>query len=293
MTIKPSLVAASAAVALALGSTLVAGAETMLQIETRTIGGYEVAYTDQGTGEVLVLIHGLGADLSRWREVVGPLSKSHRVIALDLFGFGQSAKPDIGYRGQTYVDQAFALLDALDIETATLIGNSMGGWIALLAAEQKPNRIKQLVLVAPAFIQGLPDGMSAEMLATGAAPQSENDMRAYLGRVYASPPTDGATVRQLLHEHRTANANGAIEAISRSLAAGEDAFTPERLAQLHQPVLIIHGDTDGIVPITASEALVDLLPNAQLLPISKVGHWPQVEAPDDFLNAILETPETK
>lgn len=152
MTIKPSLVAASAAVALALGSTLVAGAETMLQIETRTIGGYEVAYTDQGTGEVLVLIHGLGADLSRWREVVGPLSKSHRVIALDLFGFGQSAKPDIGYRGQTYVDQAFALLDALDIETATLIGNSMGGWIALLAAEQKPNRIKQLVLVAPAFI---------------------------------------------------------------------------------------------------------------------------------------------
>ncbi|WP_395172720.1 alpha/beta fold hydrolase [Roseibium alexandrii] len=265
----------------------------MLQIETRTIGGYEVAYTDQGTGPVLLLIHGLGADLSRWREIVGTLSKSHRVIAFDLLGFGRSAKPDISYRGQTYVDQVFALLDALEIEAVTLIGNSMGGWIALLAAEQKPDRIERLVLVAPAFVLGLPDSMSAETLATSAAPQSESAMRAYLGRVYASPPTDSATVRQYLHEHRMANANGAIEAISRSLAAGEDAFTPERLAQLRQPMLIIHGDTDGIVPIVASEDLVNLLPNAQLSQVLDAGHWPQVETPEAFLNAISEPYEAK
>lgn len=68
---------------------------------------------------------------------------------------------------------------------------------------------------------------------------------------------------QLLQQHRVANENGAIKAISNSLATGEDTLTPERLAQLHQDVLTIHCDTDGIVPMVASEDLVDLLANAQ------------------------------
>lgn len=293
MTLRSTLRSAGAAIALAIGATPGAGGDIVPQIEIKAIGGYDISYIDQGTGPVLVLIHGLGADLSRWREVVDPLSKSYRVIALDLFGFGQSAKPDISYRGQIYVDQVVALLNALDIETATLIGNSMGGWVALLAAEQNPQRISRLVLVAPAFIQGLPDGVSAESLAAGAAPQSEDDMRAYLTNVYASPPTDAATVQRLLREHRTANAGGAIVAISRSLAAGEDAFTAKRLAWLRKTTLIIHGDADGIVPMAASETLAELLPNAHLVSIANAGHWPQLEVPEAFLNVLSNALEAE
>ncbi|MEL6977325.1 MAG: alpha/beta fold hydrolase [Pseudomonadota bacterium] len=281
MRLLPSVLAV--AIAAAAPAQVQAGA---LEVATIEIGGRSIAYVDEGDGPAVVLIHGLGADLTRWRETIGPLSARHRVIALDLLGFGRSDKPDTAYRGQVFVDQIFDLLDALGIERATLIGNSMGGWIALLAAEQQPTRVDGLVLVAPAFVQGLPSGLTAERLAAGAAPQTEAEMRGYLARVYADPPRDRETVRRLLAEHRERNADGAIAAVARSLEAGEDLLTSQRLAALETRALIVHGDADGVVPVSASQSLAEMMPNARVSTIANAGHWPQIEAASRFLELV-------
>ncbi len=249
---------------------------------------YETAYVDVGQGDAIVLIHGLGADMSRFAGNIGPLSRTHRVITLDLVGFGASGKPDRAYRAQDFVDQVLSVMNQLGVDQATLVGNSMGGWVSMLFAEQHPERVKGLVLVAPAFVYGLPEAVSAEQLIAGAGPQTIENMRGYLERVYYDPPTDAATVERLLNEHKALNDGGAIPSISRSIKRGEDTFSPGRVEDIQTETLIVHGRQDGIVPLAASQALSTALPNATLTIIEQSGHWPQLEQSAAFNSLLVD-----
>ncbi len=248
--------------------------------ESMVLDGHRIHYVDQGRGEVVVLIHGLGADLSRWHANIDALSRRHRVVALDLFGFGRSARLSGGYRAQVFVDQLAAVLDALAIERATLVGNSMGGWIAMLFAEQQPARVARLVLIAPAFVYGLPETVTAAQLAAGASPDSVAQMATYLGRVHYAPPRDLCDIERLLDEHRMRNRGNAIAALARSIGTGEDVFTRERVAALDIATVVLHGTHDGVVPLAASQDLVATLPDARLRIVERAGRWPQLESPD-------------
>lgn len=253
------------------------------------VNGHRTHFIDRGKGPALELLHGLGADLSRWQANVEILAKSHRVVALDLLGFGASAKPAIDYRAQLYVDQLVALLDVLGIESATLVGNSMGGWVSLLFAEQHPARVERLVFVAPAFVFGLPNGVSARRLAKGAGPRTEQEMAAYLARVYhRSPAIKDPTYLETALKARLAKGDrGTIQAMANAIAAGQDVFTPQRISALRVRTLIIHGDSDGVVPLDASRHLQERLPNAELTVVPKAGHWPQLENAAYFNRTLL------
>src|ERR1051325_10630681 len=130
-----------------------------------TVFGQKIRYVDVGTGPVVVLLHGLGGNSSNWAFNFAALSAKYRVIAPDQVGFGRSDKPLINYRVGTYVDFLDKFLDELKVERATLVGNSMGGWIAAAYTLKYPGRVERLVLVD----------------AAGFAPPKEFDLNALAG----------------------------------------------------------------------------------------------------------------
>src|SRR3954465_9728727 len=110
----------------------------------------EVRYVDAGEGPALVLIHGLGASWQSWLEQVPGVSPAHRVVAMDLPGFGCSEMPAEDISIEFYAKWTFRLLDALGIESCAVVGNSMGGFIASERAIREPDRVQRLVVVSAA-----------------------------------------------------------------------------------------------------------------------------------------------
>ena len=102
-------------------------------------------------------------------------------------------------------------MDALDISQATLVGNSMGGWLAMLAAQDASHRVKNIVLVAPAFYRGLPPGIDANTLANAARPTNPEQMQAYFSRIFAAHSFDADDIQAALDAFSTANQGDAID----------------------------------------------------------------------------------
>src|SRR5215210_2714603 len=120
-----------------------------------TVYGARIHYMEAGSGPVVILLHGLGADWTSWAATIGPLAQSYRVIAPDQVGFGASDKPLIGYRVGTLVDFLDRFYQELGIQKASLVGNSLGGWTAAAFAIAHPEKVDRLVLVDAA---GVKDG---------------------------------------------------------------------------------------------------------------------------------------
>ncbi len=233
-----------------------------------------------------MLLHGLGADLSVWEKAVEPLASSHRVVAFDQIGFGQSDKPRIPYSGSTFYDFLMASLDALGIDQTTLVGNSMGAWIALIAALRCPERIRRLVLVGSAFVYGMPEGITPGELARRANPATLAEMESYLGRIfYSAAFRSREEVQRRFADHLAKNDGHTIRAVCESLAAGEDVLTAS-IGSIRQPTLILHGQNDDVAPVAVSERLRSELPNAELVVIDDCGHWPQIEKTKLFIEAL-------
>src|SRR5215204_4964219 len=127
--------------------------------------GQKIKYVEAGSGPVVVLLHGLGGNSTNWAFNTPALAQKFRVVVPDQVGFGQSDKPLINYRVGTYVDFLDKFLAELKVERATLVGNSMGGWVAALYALRYPAKVERLVLVDSA----------------GFAPPKEFDLNALAG----------------------------------------------------------------------------------------------------------------
>src|SRR6185369_1581798 len=121
-------------------------------LKSAKVFGRTLCYYDVGRGAPLVLLHGVGGDADQWAFVLGQLSAAHRVIAIDLPGFGRSDKPAIEYRVEGYVEFLDRFLTAIGIDRASLLGHSFGGWIVASFALAFPQRVDRLVLVDSAGI---------------------------------------------------------------------------------------------------------------------------------------------
>ena len=250
-------------------------------------GGIKTNYLEAGSGPPVVLIHGSGPGVTayaNWRLVIPALAERFRVIAPDLVGFGFTDRPsDVTFGLQTWADQTLALMDSLDLQQASLVGNSFGGSIALRIATTHPERVNRLVLMGSMGISfPITEGLERVW---GYEPSFEN-MRKVLD-VFAYS-------RELVNDelaevrYRASMQPGFQESFSAMFPAPRQRWveamaTPEDdIRALPHPALMVHGREDQVIPMENSIRLFDLIPNAQLSMFGHCGHWSQIERSAQF-----------
>jgi pimeloyl-ACP methyl ester carboxylesterase len=263
------------------------------------VNGITVHYKMAGSGRpALVLLHGFAASTFSWREVIGPMSEWGTVVAFDRPGFGLTERPlqwtgRSPYSPEAQPDLTVALMDALGIERAVLVGNSAGGTVALLTALTYPERVEALVLVDPAvYVRGMTPAWLRPFLNT---PQMRH-LGPLLARQIREWGVDFA--RSAWHDPekltpeiwegyarplRAENWDRALWEVTR---ASHPLDLEKRLGEVRVPVLVITGDDDRIVPTQQSVRLAGEIPGAQLVVIPECGHVPQEECPGPFLEAV-------
>jgi 2-hydroxymuconate-semialdehyde hydrolase len=247
---------------------------------------------DAGEGPPLLLLHGSGPGVSawsNWRTVYPALVGSHRVIAPDQIGFNRT-QPEgpVTYGRRLWTDHALALVDELGLERFSVIGNSMGGAIALSLAVARPEAVERIVVMGTMGIGGpIPPGLEA---AWGYEPSPENMRR--LIELFAY---DKSIVTDELVEMRyrasidpvVRDAFAAMFPAPRQDGVDDLALSEEELRSISQPVLLAHGYADRVVPLrSTSLPLMEVLPDAQLHAFGNSGHWVMIEQARAFNAAV-------
>ena len=258
---------------------------------------------DMGEGPPLFFIHGLSGCWQNWLEQIPHFARDHRVIGVDLPGFGQSEMPaeEISITG--YADAIDALMTELGIDTAQVVGNSMGGFIGAELAIQHPARVERLVLVAAA-------GLSIESVRTertkGLRHRAENVAFFSLGHIasrshqVALRPRLRGALLLLVAAHPT-KLPGPLAA-QQVLGSGKPGFSDaleamcryplrDRLELISCPTFIIWGDKDRLVPVKDAALFEQLIPNSRKIVYKDTGHVSMMERPARFnedVRAFLE-----
>ena len=254
-------------------------------------GGIGTNLHDVGSGQPVVLLHGSGPGVTawaNWRTILPELSKARRVIAPDLVGFGFTERPEgISYGLQTWVDHVIGVLDALKLDRVDLVGNSLGGAIALALAIKVPQRVRRLVLMGTGGPKtAITEGLEAVW---GYQPSVEN-MRAVLNYLAydRSRVTDDlaklryeASVRPGHHE-----SFAAMFPSPRQARLDELSIPDDELQSIPHETLLVHGRDDQVMPVETSIRLNRLLKSSQLHVFGKCGHWVQIEQTRGFITKV-------
>ena len=250
-----------------------------------TVFGARIHYVDVGAGPTVILLHGLADDVGVWGSVMPALAAKHRVIALDQVGFGRSDKPLLNYRVSTFVDFLDGFLNELKIKRASLVGNSLGGWVAADFALKHPDRIERLVLSDAAGYAALAKTMDPRAL-NALRLASREDIR-YLGPLTFHDKRFYEDVDLAFKQRVAAGDSYTISQVLDSLTHGEDVLD-NRLALIKQPTLVLWGREDKLIPLSFGERFHKEIAGSRLRIIDNCGHMPQVECPKEFATAALQ-----
>ncbi len=250
--------------------------------------GQTLKYIEKGQGETLILLHGLGSNSERWTQNISKLSKEYNVIALDQIGFGYSDKPLMPYKGSTLVEFLNEFLVQKNIEKATLIGNSMGGWVSALFAVTHPEKLDKLILVDPAFLLGLPEDANADDIYAFANPSTIEDIANYMKRIYFQNKEllQPENLKQSLIKKLSWNDGYTVYQIIKSLIQGKDLMVGS-LEDIKAKTLIIQGQHDPVVPMKTIETLTEQIKNNVTIIYENSGHSPMVEEPVRFNKDVV------
>jgi pimeloyl-ACP methyl ester carboxylesterase len=249
--------------------------------------GQKIRYVEAGSGPVVVLLHGLGGNSTNWAFNTPALAQKFRVVVPDQVGFGGSDKPLVNYRIGTYVDFLDKFLSELKVERATLVGNSMGGWVAAAYALKYPAKVERLVLVDAAGFAP-PKEFDLHTLA-GLNPSTRDEMKRLANLVFFNPLfKSDAAIDVLLAQRMSAGDGYTIQRLVESIHRGDDMLDG-KLGAVRQPVLLVWGREDGLTPLAREgERFKRELPSAQLVVFEQCGHVPQVEKAAEFNAAVLK-----
>ncbi|MEV7289163.1 alpha/beta hydrolase [Streptomyces sp. NPDC093252] len=255
---------------------------------------WKIHYHEAGEGHPLLLLHGSGPGATGWSNF-GPnltaLADRFRVIAPDMPGWGDSDPVESARRD--HVDAALQLLDALGIEKAALIGNSMGGLTAIKFAALHPDRISHLVAMGagapgPAVLApggGLSEGL--KILVRACEDPSPEAMRALVDvMTYDSAFATDELIRQRSEaaRKRPDHLVNFLSGFPRGIAAS----TIEEVESIRTPTLLLHGRDDRVMYPEGSLRLLSLIPDSRLVLINRCGHWLQLEHADEFNRLVAD-----
>ena len=263
----------------------------MPEVELRgaEVDGLRLHYVTEGRGPAVVLVHGLGGFAESWRHNIPALAKVATVFAVDLPGFGLSSKPPAGYRLADSARALHGFIQAMGLERIAVIGHSLGAAVGLTYALTHPARVERIALLG-ALVPGssyrpsVPYRIAAtpllgELLALcGCAPV----YRAAISRCFHAPVS--AEVEFLVRESYVTRTSPAAKAAYLATLREVRRDILERapdyhraLATLDAPVLLIHGQQDGVVDPGHAREAAEVLPRARVRWIDGCGHFPQIE----------------
>ncbi len=253
----------------------------------------EIALMQAGHGDPVLLLHGLGATKASFLPTVAALAGSFRVIAIDLPGFGDSAMPlGAAYDPPYFARAAAGVLDALEIERAHVVGNSMGGRVALELGFEFPDRTGQLALLAPSLAwlrerrwAPLLRAFRPELGLVQPAPRAIVDP---ITRAMVPGGCDSAVgVDEFLRGYLTPRGRAAFYAAARNIYLEDPERFWSRLRELQGEALFVWGREDKVVPIGFARHVREALPAAEHLELD-CGHVPQLEAPRETHAALRD-----
>lgn len=247
------------------------------------VGGKPVHVVEKGDGAPIVLVHGFAGNTTEWEDtILEPLSESRRVIAVELFGMGFSARlPDTVYDYDLWANQLVGLLDVLGIERADFVGHSLGGAVISVLAAEHPERVNKLVLVGP-LVPLEDDEVSMKIQALDVPGVGE----AGLGWIeLADHPAATETYRERSRQaFRIAGTRDALIVYVRDGQNFDQLY--EAHPRIKAPVLIIHGKDDDMVPWPAVLRAASRIHDLTVLPLTDGGHFPHRAHPERVTGAI-------
>lgn len=271
-----------------------------IEVQKVTIHGHRRAYVKVGEGPALLLLHGLGCDHTTWLPVIRKLARRYTVIAPDLLGHGQSAKPRADYSVGGYANGMRDLLTVLNIDKVTVVGHSLGGGVAMQFAYQFPERTERLVLVAPGGLGpevtpiiravGLPGFRTAMAVLTlpGVRHLGVAGMRA-LSRTGLTLTHDLDEVAEIYDSFKDPGTRNAIAHVVRAVvdSRGQIVTMVDR-AYLTQamPMLVVWGEQDRVIPATHADTAAVVAPGAQVEVLGNSGHFPHKDHPERFVKVL-------
>ena len=254
------------------------------------VEGARVRYTESGEGPAVVLIHGFASSLETWTLVAPELAKTHRVITLDLKGFGWTDRPPGDYSPKAQARLVLALLDQLGVKETAVVGHSWGASVALAVALEQPERITRIALYdawvyeeqLPAFFQlARADGVGEALFTLFYDERpDEKAALAFYNRRFLS--------EALVEEIEKALERPGTKAAALAAVRGQRyAAVQQRYRTITAPVQLLWGREDLVTPVTVADHLLSDLPDARLQIFPLCGHFPMLEAAKPSTAALL------
>ena len=266
------------------------------------INGHDVAYRRAGHGPVVLLVHGMAGSSETWSHVMPRLAKRFTVVAPDLLGHGESAKPRSEYSLGAHADILRDLLNALGHDRATFVGQSFGGGIVMQLAYQFPERCERLVLVNSGglgrevhfLLRALTATGADQVLAVACAPAlraAGSRVATWLQRVGLRSTPAGREIWRSYASLTDADARWAFFRTLRAVVdlGGQTVSAADRLYLSAQiPTLIVWGARDPFIPVRHAFAAHQAIPGSRLDIFEDVGHYPHCEAPERFTHVLVD-----
>ena len=281
--------------------------QPMAPLQHCTLHGHDVAFRDDGGPDapVMVLIHGMAGSSTTWRDVAPGLSTRYRVLSPDLLGHGKSDKPAGDYSLGAHASLVRDLLANLGIDRATIVGQSLGGGVAMQFAYQYPEVCERLVLVNSgglgrdvSWILRLLSLPGAEFVLPVIVPPFVRDRGNALSRWLHGKGIRPPRVAEMWQAYASLAETENRQAFLRTLRSvvdpgGQTVSARDRLyLAAAMPTLIVWGDNDPIIPMSHGVEAHELMPGSRLEVFEGVGHFPHVEVPEQFVDVLVEFMDT-
>lgn len=272
------------------------------RMKTAQVRNIEIGYIDEGKGDVLLLIHGLGSNAKGWQRNIPAWAVDHRVLAVDLPGYGYSDKGAYRYSMSFYATVLSEFLAGLDVDRATWVGHSMGAQIAMVAALEQPDVVAGLVLISPAgfetFTDGEGDWMRRAVSAEFVKDTTIRGIAVNLASNFHDKPAEADfMITDRIQVRGASDFEAYCYAVSLNVAAMLDRPVYDDLERVTQPTLVLFGENDNLIPNrylhggrsrdVAARGMAKL-PAARLVMVPECGHFVQFEQPEETNRAVAD-----
>ncbi len=259
-------------------------------------GGVRTRYLEAGDGPAVILLHGRGGHLENWIKNVVPLSRRFHVFALDMVGHGFSGKPEIEYTISAYASHVEAFLKAQGVASASLVGQSLGGWVAAWLAYSSPALVKKLVLVNSNGFRPIPPEVVRKIRESSMAAVENVSVESIVARLKPLFLDQRLISDELVRIRMEIYRQPEMKRIMKSVMGAEleperqkeFELTPERLRRIAAPTLVTWSTHDPLCSWEEADRYRRNISQSEFHLLRDCAHWPQYERAEEFNGVVME-----